>query len=80
MVALCYQTVICLVTMVFRGQTVGWVKVTPGMQVGLGLGDNVLDGHTAPPSPQKGHSSPTFRPMSVVAKQLDVSRFHLVWR
>jgi len=49
-----------------------------GMQVGLGPGHIALDGDPAPPSP-KGHS-PNFRPISVVAKWLDGSRRHLVWR
>jgi len=38
-------------------------------------GHIVLDGD---PSPKKGHSSPMFRPMSIVAKRLDGSRCHLV--
>ena len=43
-----------------------------GMEVGLGPGDIVLDRDPAP-SPQKGHSYPNFRPMSIVAKWLYVS-------
>jgi len=51
-----------------------------GMEVGLGPGDFVLDGDPALP-PQKGQSPlPNFRPMSIVAKQLDGSRWHLAWR
>jgi len=35
----------CLsVTLVYCGQTVGWIKVKLGMQVGLGRGRTVLDG------------------------------------
>jgi len=30
--------------------------------------------------PSKGHSSSNFRPMSIVAKQLDGSTYQLVWR
>jgi len=39
------------------GQTAGWIKMSLGMQTGLGLGDIVLDGDrpTQHPSP-KGHS------------------------
>ena len=37
---------------VYCGQTVGWIKVKLGMQVGLGLGHIVLDGDPAP-LPQK---------------------------
>jgi len=51
------------VTLVYFSQTVGWIKMKLGMQVGLGPGHIVLDGD------QKGHS-PHFRPMSVVAKRL----------
>jgi len=41
-----------------------------GMEVGLGRGHIVLDGDPAPLSPKRGTASPTFRPMSMVAKQL----------
>ena len=61
---------------VYCGQTAGWIKIPLGMKVGVGPGDIVLDGVLAPP--KKGNSSPTFRPMAVVAKQLDGSRCHLV--
>jgi len=51
------------------GQTVGWIKMKLGMQVGLGPGHIVLDGDPARPPPKKGaQSSPNFRPMSVVAR------------
>jgi len=69
---------VCLsVTLVYCGQTVGWIKMKLGMEVGLGAGQIVLDGDPAPP---KGAQPPNFRPMSVVAKRLDGSRCHLVWR
>ena len=55
--ALCYQTVVCLsvclscpvlsVTLVYCGQTVGWIKMKLGMQIGLGPGYTVLDGDPA---------------------------------
>jgi len=51
------------------GQTAEWIEMALGMEVGLGPGHIVLDGDPAPS--QKGHSPPNFRPMSVVAKQLD---------
>jgi len=42
-------------TLVYCGQTVGWIKMKLGVEVGLGLGHIVLDGAPAPPPP-KGHS------------------------
>jgi len=67
------------------GQTAGWIKMPLGRDVGLGPDDIVLDGDPASPSiksssPKKEHSSPTFMPMSIVAKRLDGSRCHLVRR
>jgi len=51
-----------------------------GTQVGLGPDDNVLDGDPAPLS-KKGQSPlPNFRPMSIVAKRLNGSGWHLTWR
>jgi len=64
---------------VYGGQTAVCIRIPLGTEVRLSLGDIVLDGNTAPP-PLKGHSSPNFRPMSVVAKRLDGLRCHLVWR
>jgi len=46
------------VTLVYCGQTVGWIKIKLGKQVGLGPGHIVLDGDPAPPS--KGYSFPIF--------------------
>jgi len=65
-----------LVTFVHCGQTVGRIKMTLGMQVGLGPGHNVLDGDPAPLR-QRG-AAPNFRPISVAAKWLHGSRCHLV--
>jgi len=42
-------------TLVYCGQTVGWIKMKLGMPVGLGPGHIVLDGDPAP-SPPKVHS------------------------
>jgi len=57
---------VCLITLVYCGQTVGWIKMPLGTEVGFGPGDIVLDGDPAPHG--KGHSSPrTFWPMSIVA-------------
>ena len=56
-----YQAVcpVLSVTLVYCGQTVGWIKVKLGMQVGLGPGYIVLDGDQALP-PQKGGRAPKF--------------------
>ena len=52
-----------------------------GMEVGLNPpGNFVLDGDPAPPHKDGGASLPNFRPISTVAKRLDASRWHLVWR
>jgi len=46
--ALCYQTVVCLsVTLVYCGQTVRWIKMPFGMEIGRNPGDFVRWG----PSP-----------------------------
>jgi len=46
----------CLsVTLVYCGQTVGWIKMPLGMEVGLGPVDIVLYGDP-PPSPKRGRS------------------------
>jgi len=49
---------------------------------GLSPGDIVLSGDPAPAPLKRGHSRPppNFRCMSVVAKQLDGSVYHLVQR
>ena len=58
----------------------GWRDQVPlGREVGLGPSDIVLDGDPAPHS-QKWGRAPNFRPMSIVAIQLDGSRWHLAWR
>ena len=79
--ALCYRTVVCpvllSVTLVYCGQTVGWIKMNLGLQVGLCPSHIVLDGDPAP-LPQKGTASPNFRAISVAAKWLDGSRCHLI--
>jgi len=80
--AICYQTVlrsclsVCLsVTLVYCGQTVGWIATRWG-------------GRPRPrphcvrwgPSSAKKGTTPNFRPMSVVSELLDGSRCHLVCR
>jgi len=46
------------VTMVYCGQTVGWIKMKLGMEIGLGPGHIVLDGDPAP-LPKRG-TAPQF--------------------
>ena len=67
------------VTLVYCGQTVGWIKMKLGVQVRLGPGHIALDEDPAPPPKKGGHSTPNFGPC-IVAKRLDGSRCHLVWR
>jgi len=64
---------------VYCGQTAGWIMIPLCTELGLGPGDSVLDGD--PPPPRKGaQQPPIFRPMSIVAKRLDRSGYHLVQR
>jgi len=81
-VRLCYRTVVCLfclsITVMYCGQTVGWIKMKLGTEVGLVPDHIVSDGDPASPPPRG--SAPNFQPMSVVAKRLDGSRCHLVGR
>ena len=64
---------------VYCGQTAEWIKMALGMEVGLGPVHIVLDGDTAP-LPKKGSRAPNFRPIFIVAKRLDASICHMVWR
>ena len=70
----------CLsVTLVYCGQTGGWIKMKLGMEYGLGPGHIVIDGD--PALLLKGaQPPPNFRPMSVVVKRLVASRCYLVRR
>jgi len=51
----CLSCLVLSLTLVYCGQTVRWIKMKLGMQVGLGPGHIVSDGELPPPSP-KGHS------------------------
>jgi len=53
-----------------------WIKMALGMELGLSPGDFVLDGDPAPPK-KGGGAPPQF---SIVAKRLDASTCHVVWR
>jgi len=59
------MTLLLSVTLVYCGQTVRWIKMKLGMQVGLGPSHIVLDGDPAPPSQRS--TAPVFGPY-VVAK------------
>jgi len=78
----CLSCPVLSVPLVHCGQTVGWIKMKLGVQVGLGPGHIVLDGDWGPSSPSlKGaQPPPNFRPISFAAKWLHASRCHLVWR
>ena len=59
-------------------QMAGWIKMPLGMEEGLGPGDFVLRGPSSL-LPKKGAETlPNFRSMSIVAKLLDGSRWHLI--
>ena len=70
MFALCYGTVVlsilsvCNVGVAYCGQTVGWIKMPLGTEVGLGPSDILLDGDLLTYFPHgQGHSSqPLFGP------------------
>ena len=49
-----------------------------GMEVGLVPGDIVLDRDLPPP--KRGTAAANAWPMSIVAKWLNASGYHLVWR
>ena len=59
-------------------QTAGWIKVPLRKEVGLGPGHIVLDGDPTPHL-RRG-TAPTFRPIFIVTKRLEESRYHLVRR
>jgi len=55
---------VCLsVTLVHCGQTVGWMKMKLGTEVGLGPGHIVLDGDPVPPQKRL---TPDFLTMAIV--------------
>ena len=70
---------VCLsVMLVYRGQTIGRIRMKLGVQVGLGPGHIVLDGDLAPL--QKGTASQFLAHICCIAKWLDGSRCHMVGR
>jgi len=65
---------------VYCGQTAGWINMALGMEVSLNPGDFVLDGAQPPSQKGGGAPFPNFRPISIVAKRLDGSRWNLARR
>jgi len=57
---------------VYCGQTARWIKMALSMEVGLSPSHTVLDGDPAL-LPKKGTRALNFRPISIVAKELDAS-------
>ena len=52
---------VCLsVTLVYCGQTIGWIKTKLGMEVLLDPGHIVLDGDPAHPTPKNGAQTTQF--------------------
>jgi len=63
----------------YCAQTVRYITMPLGMYAGLSSGDFVFDRDPAP-TPKRGRGPlPNFQPMSIVAKLLDGSRWHLAW-
>jgi len=50
---------VVFVTLMYYGQTAGWINMKIGMEVGFGSGHIVLDWDPAPP-PQRGTAPPQF--------------------
>ena len=84
--ALCYRTVVCLSVCPVCDVGVlwpnGWTDQDETCQVGRPRPwpHCVRWGPSSPSPKGAGPPSPNFRPISVVAKRLDESRWHLAWR
>jgi len=56
---------VCLyATLVYCGQSVGWIKMPLGMEVGLGPGGTVLDGDPASPMERGTAAATLFGPLA----------------
>ena len=61
------------------GQMATWIKMPLGIEAGLGRGDFLLDEYPLP-LPKRGRRPLlNFRPMFIVAKRLNWSRWYLAW-
>ena len=70
----CLSCMSCLsVTLVYCGQTVGWIKMPLCTEVGLVPGDIVLDGDPAPPRKGSVQQPLTSRSMSMMVKWSPIS-------
>jgi len=63
---------------VYHGKMAGWIKMQYGRKIGLDPSYIVLDEDPAPPPQKWAEPPPNFRPMSIVAKEIDGSICHLV--
>ena len=64
----------------YCAQTAGCITMPLGMEVGLSPGDFVFDGDPVPLPKKEAEPPGQFLPICIVAKRLDGSRWHLVWR
>jgi len=64
---------------VYCGQTAARIKMPFGTEIGIGADKIVSDGDPAPLL-KRAQSLPQFLAHFIVAKRLDASRCHLVWR
>ena len=69
--SVCPVCLVFSVTLVYCGQTVGWIKVKLGMEISLGPGHTVLGGIESS-SPKGAQPLPNFRPMSIVTKRSSI--------
>ena len=53
MLYVCVCVSVCLATLVYCGHTVGWIKMSLGTEVGIGLGDIVLYVDPAPSTTER---------------------------
>ena len=72
----CLCLSVCLVTLVYCGQTIGWIKIPLGTEEGIGSGDCVRLGPSSPTesgtaaSPLSAHFALARSPISATAELL----------
>jgi len=62
------------------GEMAGRITMPLGTEAGLGPGNFVLDGDPAPPPQNGAEPPPNFRPIFIVAKRLNGSRWYMARR